>query len=188
MDMVENDARVRTELVASGELFHGYHPRMAEVHSRNAARLDAIVQQHGWPGKSLVGDAGAAAAWLILQHAIGNPPLQRKCLPLLIESAQAGEIEAAHAAYLEDRICVFEGRPQRYGTQIDWDEHGQLSPLPLQDPERVDAYRESVGLCPLSQRLEQARERARAEGETPPHDFTKRNEEARAWAKSVGWL
>lgn len=185
--MRKEDDRVRAELVASGDLFDGYHPRMADVHARNAQRLDAIVVKHGWPGRSLVGETGAEAAWLVLQHAIGHPALLRKCLPLLRESAEAREIEARHVAYLEDRICVLEGRPQRYGTQIDWDEHGELNPLPLQDPERVDSERASVGLGPLAAKLEQARRRAQAERETPPRDFDQRQAEMRAWAESVGW-
>lgn len=188
MDMVEEDDRVRAELVASGELFQDYNPRMADVHERNAQKLNTIVERFGWPGKSLVGEEASDAAWLVLQHAIGDPTLQRKCLPLLKESAAAGEIKAFQVAYLEDRICVFEGHPQRYGTHFDWDENGELSPLPLQDAERVDSYRESVGLGPLSERMEQARRRAQSEGETPPRNFKKRQEEKAAWAKSVGWL
>jgi hypothetical protein len=186
--MVAEDDRVRAELIANGTLFQGYNPQMASVHQRNAQRLDAIVRKYDWPGKSLVGLEGAKAAWLVLQHAIGNPTLQRECLPLLKASAAAGEIEPSQIAYLEDRICVFEGRPQRYGTQLDWDKNGRLNPLPLEDPDRVDDYRKSVGLGPLSERIEQARERAQAEGETPPIDFDRRQQQKKAWAKSVGWL
>ena len=186
--MREEDDRVRSELVASGDLFGGYDPRMAAVHAQNARKLDAIIERHGWPGRSLVGDDGAEAAWLVLQHAIGHPALLRKCVPLLRESAKLREIEPHHVAYLEDRICVLEGRPQRYGTQFDWDEHGQLNPLPLQDSEHVDSYRASVGLGPLAERLAQARRRAQAERETPPLDFEQRQAAKEAWAKSVGWL
>jgi len=186
--MADEDNRLRAELVASGELFRGYNSRMADVHQRNAEQLDTIIQQHGWPGRSLVGEEGADAAWLVLQHAIGSPALQRRCLPLLKESAKAGEIDASNVAYLEDRICVFEGRSQRYGTQFDWDESGELSPLPLQDARQVDSYRESVGLGPLSDRIEQARQQAELEQDSPPSDFEKRRAEMKAWAKSVGWL
>lgn len=186
--MADEDRRIRAELVASGELFQGYDPRMQAVHKRNAESLQAIIEQHGWPGISLVGAEGADAAWLILQHAIGNPALQRRCLPLLKESAAAGDIPAVHAAYLEDRICVFEQRPQRYGTQFDWDADGQLSPCPLEDPEQVDAYRKSVGLGPLAERIALARKRAIAEGDTAPADLEKWQKEKEVWARSTGWL
>lgn len=134
-----------------------------------------------------MGDDGADAAWSILQHAIGHPDLQRRCLPLLKDAVASGDINPAHPAYLEDRICVLEGRPQRYGTSFDWDENGELNPHPLQDPERVDAYRASVGLEPLAQRIAEARRRAATECETPPADFARRQQEMDAWARSVGW-
>jgi hypothetical protein len=63
----------------------------------------------------------------IPQHAIGDPQLQSRWLPLLQEAVTKGEAEPAHVAYLEDRICFYERRPQRYGTQFDWDEEGQMS-------------------------------------------------------------
>src|SRR5688572_30331260 len=85
--LAADDRKVRAELVADGTLFGGYHPRLEAVHQHNARRLDEIIDVHGWPVASTVGDDGAEAAWLILQHAIGNPPLQRKGLRLLKEAA-----------------------------------------------------------------------------------------------------
>jgi len=183
--MAEEDQRVRAELSATGELFQGYAPRMAEVHARNARALESLIEEHGWPGKSLVGDDGAQAAWLVLQHAIGSPAVQRKCLPLLRDAAARGEADPAHPAYLEDRIHFFERRPQLYGTQLDWDDYGQLTPWLLQDPDRVDEHRHSVGLPPLADTLHQARADTQ---EPPPPDPNKRRQEMEAWAKSVGWL
>ena len=187
-ELVALDEKTRSDLVASGELFDGYHPRMAAVHAENAAALKRIIGEWGWPGRSLVGEQGAEAAWLVLQHSIAHPQLQRACLPLLKKAASAGEVPAHHVAYLADRICCFEGRPQRYGTQLDWDENGELSPLPLEDADRVDRYRDSVGLGPLAERVEEARSHAREEGARPPEDIEKWQREKKAWAKSVGWV
>lgn len=185
--MAEHDLRVRAELASTGELFDGYNARMAEVHNQNAKKLERIVEEFGWPGISLVGDEGGEAAWLVLQHAIGNPELQRRCLPLLKAAADTGEIPAFQVACLEDRICVFEGRLQRYGTQFDWDESGLMSPYPLQDPKRVDGYRQSVGLGPLSEKTDEMRLRAVTEGHEYPRNFQKRQKEKDDWARSVGW-
>lgn len=66
MEMAEHDLSVRQELAADGSLSkHGYHPRMEAVHTHNAERLATMIEEHGWPGKSLVGEDGAKAAWLI---------------------------------------------------------------------------------------------------------------------------
>ena len=153
LELLAKDEATRAKLVESGELFDGYHPEMAAVHLANAARLAEIIETWGWPGETLVGKRAANAAWIILQHAIGSPELMRRCLPLLTEAAARGDVPPEQSAYLHDRICAFEGRPQRYGTQFDWDEEGKLSPGPLEDEERVDAFRAGVGLGPLQERL-----------------------------------
>lgn len=183
--MAAEDARVRAELAATGELFRGYAPRMEDVHRRNARALLAIVGEHGWPGPALVGQDAGHAAWIVLQHAIGEPDVQRGCFPILREAAARGDATLAQVAYLEDRIAFFERRPQRYGTQFDWDEHGMLSPWPIEDPDGVDARREAAGLPPLAERIAQARRGA--QGSVPP-DYTKRQAEMRAWSKLVGWI
>lgn len=53
LEMEEEDRRVRAELSATGELFQGYSPEMEEVHRRNAEELELMIEQYGWPGKSL---------------------------------------------------------------------------------------------------------------------------------------
>ena len=184
--MAAEDQEMRAELAADGSLFDGYHPRMAEVHRRDAARLAAILDRHGWPGRALVGEDGAAAAWLVLQHAIGDPPLMRRGLQLL-GSLALGEVDPARLAMLEDRVRAFEGRPQRYGTQYDWDEHGQLAPLPIADPERVDELRRSVGLGPLAENTRRIREQTARAGERKPPDWSERLRRKREWERSVGW-
>ncbi len=188
LEMARLDRDTRAELAASGDLFDaGYEPRMARVHARNARRLRRVIESVGWPGTDLVGADGAEAAWTILQHAIGEPDLLRRALPLLETAAREGRADPAHAAMLDDRIRFFEGRPQRYGTQLDWDAEGNLSPGEVEDPQRLAERRLAVGLPPLEEHVEALRNRAAAEGERPPADhqaYTKARDE---WAASVGW-
>jgi len=186
IDMAAEDEQVREELAATGELYHGYAPRMAEVHRRNAEAMKAIIVEHGWPGRSLVGEEGAHAAWLIVQHAIGDPELQRGALPILREAAARGEADPWQPAYLEDRICSLERRPQKYGTQFDWDENGVMSPWTLADPDRVDEYRRDVGLGPLAERVKQELENTA--NEPVPENLAAREAEMLEWARSVGWI
>lgn len=185
--MMEEDQRVRAELAADGSLFDGYHPRMELVHRRNAARLSAILDRCGWPGRSQVGSDGAHAAWLIVQHAVGDPVLQRRCLELLRAAAAQGEAALLDVAMLDDRIRVHEGRPQRYGTQYDWDSTGQLSPLPIEAPEHVDERRRAVGLGPLAEQTRRQREFAAQANERPPADWAARQREMNDWFRSRGW-
>jgi len=185
--MAAEDQRVREELIREGTLFQGYHPRMRDVHERNAARLLAIVKQHGWPGYTLVGEKAAEAAWLVLQHASGNPALQRRCLEMLRDAVIAAEAQPAQVAMLEDRIRCNEGKGQYYGTQFDWDEAGLLSPLPLEDGANVDIRRREIGLPPLEDDILDRRAQAVREGEQAPQDRTARLQEKEAWLRATGW-
>ena len=148
--MRAEDLRVRQELLDAGELGGAYVPRMEAIHIKNAARLRELISEHGWPAEDIAGKDGAEAAWIITQHAIGEPDFQRHALHLLTECTAAGRIPAWHAAYLEDRIAMYEGRPQRYGSQwMDDACDGRTRPWKLSDPERVNELRASVGLPPL---------------------------------------
>lgn len=186
--MAAEDARLRDELLRGGSLFEGYNARAAELHARNGRELAAIVEQAGWPGRALVGEDGAEAAWRVLQHAVGSPPLQRGCLPLLRRAAARGEVPGAYPAWLEDRIAFSERRPQRYGTQFDWDRVGRMSAWPIDEPEDVDERRAAVGLPPVAEQQRRIREQVAREGERPPADYERRQREIREWAWKVGWL
>ncbi len=186
--LAADDEHVRRLLAADGRLFEGYAPEMEAVHRRNGARLAELVEAHGWPGRSLAGEDGAEAAWRIVQHAIGEPALQRRCLPLLEAAAAAGEVPALQPAMLADRIRYFEGRPQRYGTTVGWDADGRLSPGPLEAPDDVDVRRAALGLPPLAASLQPTS--AADTGELPvprPADPAKHHADFEAWARRVGW-
>ncbi len=150
VDMSTEDLRVRAELVASNELGGAYVPRMEAVHIKNAARLREIIDRWGWPAEDIAGKDGAEAAWLIAQHAMGEPEFQREALRWMQTCIAGGRLPAWHAAYLEDRIAMLEGRPQRFGTQwLDDPRDGRSRPWQLSEPEQVNTLRASVGLLNL---------------------------------------
>lgn len=187
IDAARRDIEVRTRLARSGELFGGYHPEMEAVHLENATLLDRAFEALGWPGRKLLGDEGAAAAFLILQHAISSPDLQRRGLALMLDAIPAGEANTLDAAYLSDRIAIFEGREQIFGTQFDWDASGQLSPAPIADAINLEERRASVGLPPMSDTIAEMRANAASQGETAPPDQAQRRAEFDVWARRVGW-
>lgn len=117
-------------------------------------RMRAIVAAHGWPTRRRVGDDGAHAAWLIVQHMPAGD--QRRLLPLVQAAARDGEARPSDAALLEDRVLVANGKPQRYGTQTRWSEHGGASTLePIEDEACVDKRRGQILLPPLAEYLSQ---------------------------------
>jgi len=98
--LAAEDGDVRERLAADGSLFNGYNSLMAIVHRRNGDHLADIVDAFGWPGFSLVGEDGADAAWLICKHAIAQPELQRRMLPLVKTAVAQGDAPPWHAARL----------------------------------------------------------------------------------------
>jgi hypothetical protein len=124
-----------------------------QLDEQHVRRLKQIIDEHGWPGNSLVGRDGADAAWLIVQHADFDLPFQKRCLELL-EAAPAKEGEPKNIAYLTDRVLVNENKPQRYGTQLG----DNFTPRPMEDPENVDQRRAKIGLPSLAEYIQFAKQ------------------------------
>ena len=121
---------------------------VSEQDSINEKEVIKIIDERGWPGKSLVGGKANMTVWLVIQHA----PIetQEKYLPLLQESVKKGESQGNHLAMLEDRIQMRNGKPQVYGSQITTDpQTGQQVVYEIKDPEYVNQRRREVGLGPI---------------------------------------
>jgi hypothetical protein len=118
--------------------------------------MKTIVAEQGWPGRSLVGEDGAAAAWLLVQHADLDVDFQERCLTLMEAAVEAGEARPSHWAYLVDRVRVNRKQLQVYGTQFI--DRGQ-GPMPqaIEDQAHVDERRKSVGLGTLAEYAETMR-------------------------------
>ncbi len=128
--------------------------KMNIVDEKNLKRVVEIIEEYGWPGISLVGEKGNISVWLVIQHGDRHPDIQKKYLPLLIESAEKGESRKSDVAYLSDRVRVNHGEKQIYGSQMILNEKtGKYEPKPIEDEENVDKRRAEVGLPPLADYL-----------------------------------
>ena len=123
--------------------------RVIAVDTANTAWLKRIVAEHGWPGRSLVGDDGANAAFLLVQHADLDTAFQASVLPQLERAYAAGDAAGPQVALLTDRIAVARGQPQVYGSQAEI-VGGRVVLKPIADSAGVDARRSRVGLPPLA--------------------------------------
>ena len=123
-----------------------------QVDAENLPWLKKVITEIGWPGRSIVGDDGASAAWLLVQHADSDPAFQRQCLDLLTVAASHGEATKAQVAYLTDRVLLAEGKPQEFGTQATG-RNGQWVPRDLRDPGHVDQRRAAMSLGSLAGNL-----------------------------------
>jgi hypothetical protein len=128
--------------------------KAAKVDLKNRTRLKKIVDKYGWPGKSLAGSDGTAAAAFLVQQARKDLPLQKRCLKLMKE-APKGEVDPGHVAQLTDTVLIADKKKQLYGTGLQA-KGGMLKPYPIEDETNVDKRRAEMGLPPLDDYVEEA--------------------------------
>jgi hypothetical protein len=161
LEMGRRDQQVREKLVPLASSLGSSGPpspefmalvaEQREVDEANFRRLDEIVAEVGWPGKTLVGEEASNVARMLVQHS--NLERQKRYLPILKAAASAGEATPWGVAMLEDRIRVNSGETQLYGSQFEFGPDGQCSISPLEDPTKVDERRRAVGLAPMQDYL-----------------------------------
>jgi hypothetical protein len=183
LDMEARDQALRAELTTAGALNESYDSRLEELHRAHSSRLRQIIAVFGWPGFALVGEKGSQAAWRIALHSISEPGFMRQCRDLLDAASQNGDVPRWQFAIIDDRIRVYEGKPQRYGTQLRHGPQG-LEPHPLENESRVNSMRMQAGLPPLAQTLAKARLQPQ-----PSAAAIASNEAAELeFRRSVGWI
>jgi hypothetical protein len=156
--MYDKDQAVRWEVIHSGKLNSEEGIRMMEeIDRNNLPRLKAILDEYGWPGIKLVGEAGADQMWLLVQHSDHDVEFQKRALALLKGSVDKNDAPKRHLAYLTDRVLLNEGKEQIYGTQMEI-VNGQVILQPVQDPDHLDQRREEIGLCPIAEYLLQLKQ------------------------------
>jgi hypothetical protein len=183
LDMEARAQALRLELIAASEPNENHHPRIDELNRANASRLRQIIAVFGWPGIALVGEQGARAAWRIALHSHGEPDFMRQCRDLIDRATQNGDAPRWQFAMIDDRVRVFEGKPQRYATQL---RHGAggIEPHPIENEARINSMRMQAGLPLLAQTLAQARAKP-----APPAALLEARDAAELeFRKSAGWI
>lgn len=99
--------------VSSDSLLPFLINKMNTTDTSNIHRIEAIISQYGYPGKSLVGEPTNEAAFFVIQHSRNID----KYLPAIKEAADKKELKFALYAMMLDRSLMYKGKEQIYGTQ-----------------------------------------------------------------------
>lgn len=182
------DLELRQKLIEQKKLSHGYDLEMENLHISNAKKLNAIIDEVGFPTVEKVGIEASESAWLIIQHAISEPEFMKKCLKILENGIVENKNYEENLARLSDRIAVLEGKPQLFGTHFDWDINGVLSPNMCDDLSMVNIRRLKIGLNTLEEQTQKIRQQAENENQTVPKNLFEREIEINLWKKKVGWI
>ncbi len=151
--MEQRDQQARNRATSKGAVVlkdSDIGKEITSVDKANTARLKEIVDEFGWPGRSLVGERASRSAWLLAQHADADLKFQKHALELM-EAMPEDEIVQRDIAYLTDRVRVAEGKKQRYGTQLECRDGELVGRTPIADESGVDARRKQLGMEPLAE-------------------------------------
>lgn len=122
---------------------------MAEEDKENEQEIIKILDEKGWPGKSLVGGKANIAVFLVIQHA--PLKIQEKYLPMFEESVKKGESQSKNFALLQDRILMRKGKAQLYGSQVKRGKNGKYEFHKIKEPEYINQRRKEIGLSPIEE-------------------------------------
>ena len=125
---------------------------MQQADEVNLQEIRDIFDTYGFPSKTVVGSANSVI-WLVVQHS--DLDTQKEFYPFLRKAAEQGELSMEDMALLEDRIALFEGKPQRYGSQIVEDSTGERVIYTLLNTDSVDIWRSAAGMPPLEEYAKQ---------------------------------
>jgi tetratricopeptide (TPR) repeat protein len=135
----------------SDSLQHRYLQQlMAREDSINLSVVGEIIEEYGWLGNYQIGEDGNKTLMLVIQHA--DLSIQEKYFPLIQASVEKGETSASSFAFLVDRMQLYRGEYQVFGTQVikDGDEY---KVFPISEPANVDVRRAELGFEPLAEYL-----------------------------------
>jgi len=154
--MYESDQGPRRAMGPMQERYKNGGPQLDSLYqqmklhdTQNEARVKAIIAQYGWPGPSLVGRAGSSTVFLVLQHS--NLATIQQYLPLIRQATAKGELGKGELALMEDRVLIFQNKPQVYGSQVRSNAAGQMEFFPIEDEAHVDERRATMDLGPLAE-------------------------------------
>ena len=145
-------AKMATGSVTNEEAIE-YALKLDETDSTNLASVSRILDTYGWP--SGLSDAANKAIFLVIDHSDLN--IMNKYIGLFRDAVEKGYLSMNDFVTMEDRMLMNDGKPQKYGTQaysLVEDSKTVIYIWPVEDPDKLDALRKSVGLMPIESYLE----------------------------------
>lgn len=123
IDMYESDQYIRNHYDYCEKILKTDSIKLESIKSewriidnKNQNAMIRILDDYGYPGKSLMGDMRAECAFFIIQH-FKDVEKQKKYYPILKEAVEKGELDPMMLMMIEDRINLKEGKSQKHGTQ-----------------------------------------------------------------------
>lgn len=151
VDQIAANVRLGKYKEMSSEDWKAFKDSVFTTHQK---RLKEILDKQGFVGFDLAGKEGSLNFWLMVQHSDHNPDFQKEVLKKMKIEVDKENAEPSNYGLLVDRVNLNTGKPQIYGSQVDYNfAFAQAYPIKLADSANVNKRRNSIGLEPLEEYL-----------------------------------
>ena len=136
-------------MMKSGKVDIELNNQMGKVDSINQIYVNRYLQLYGYPKLSEQGKKICDGVFYIIQHS--NLETMEKYLPFLKKNAFRGEASKVHFAMMQDRVLMYKGEKQLYGTQASRrkNKKGYLTSKsyiwPIKNSKLVNSRRKKIG-------------------------------------------
>lgn len=146
------DQDIRTKLEEQGDK-QELLDKMNEIDIANNKLIRTIFKEHGLITISKFGEDTSRDAFFMVHHML-REDLDFMQVYLDLMEKNLDDVYKKSYALLKDRVLVYSGKPQLYGTQLDLNETtGKLQATDIEDPSNVNIRRQSLGLSTLEEYL-----------------------------------
>lgn len=148
-DIYESDQGIRKEFMDSSKgnktVSRSLINKMAKIDRINKIKIRSILNSYGWVERSKIGQKASSGIFYAVQHT--DLVFIEKFFPMLKALAEAGEAKKTEFATMQDRILMWRGKRQIYGTQCTESLRldGKLVVWPIEDPSNVNNRRKEMG-------------------------------------------
>jgi len=121
-------------------------------HAKNEERIKNLLDNNGWPKKSVIGEQGNWTICNVIQHSDND--VRIKYIPMMKEAVLANQLAPRFLVRAQDRIATELGELQIYGGQMKYyPDTKSFNVWPVFDPENIDKRRAEIGLEPITEFL-----------------------------------
>lgn len=123
-----------------------YFNEMASIDMTNRIKIKEILEKYGWIEQSKIGEKAAEAIFYVVQHT--DLEFIEKYFSQFKNLAARGEASTSRCATMEDRILMWKGKKQIYGTQAysnNLSGGKKIFIWPVEDPSQVNELRKRAG-------------------------------------------
>ena len=129
-----------------------YQKEYRKNHNINIKKIRRILNTHGWPKRSAIGDQGNRTICNVLQHA--DRETREYYMPMMRQAVLDKKLEPRYLVRAEDRIATDKGELQIYGGQMKYyPKTKSFNVWPVYDPVNIDKRRAAIGLEPIAEFL-----------------------------------